>query len=300
MRSLLRMRLHQAIADWKASQDAIEVSVKITAGLEQTEQTDSVLAALTIPLKQTGKAPSLIYTSPIAYRLATQPHQVDTIAAQVVNTLLQVADGREALLQGITVQAVSGLIHFELGDRAIAAWLDQRLANTSFPQTFLPARMTEQERQAIVQSAAIFEAQYAYARCCSLLRLAHCETLIRLETVEEAPLYWQFDSTTSPHWFVADRFVLNHPADRCLILRLFEGFDCLSDPSPQRTPIAMVRSAQAVSQAFQVFHRLHPLWRQTEKESAIVIAQLGLLMVTQRILYWLLAEGLHLSPPHEL
>jgi DALR anticodon binding domain len=297
MLSLLRMRLHQAIVYWSASTGAIAVSAETTGGLEQT---NSALATLTIPLKQTGKAPSLRYTSPIAYRLATQPQQATTIAAQVVNTLLQVSDDLEALPKGITVQAVAGFIHFELGDRAIAAWLDQRLVNTPFPQTFLPAPMTERERQVIRQSAAIFEAQYAYARCCSLLRLAHRETLIRLEKLEEAPRYWQFDSTTSPHWFTADHFVLNHHADRGLLLRLFEAFDCVSDPSPQRTPIAMARSAQAVSQAFQVFHRLHPLWRQTEKESAIVIARLGLLMATQRILYWLLAEGLHLTPALEL
>ena len=297
MLSLLRMRLYHAIAHWSAGPNAIEVGVEASAELKRTS---CALAAQAIPLKQTGKATSLIYTSPIAYRLATQPHQATTIAAQVVTALRQASDDDQTLPQGITVQAVAGLIHFEVGDRAIAAWLEQCLTSMLPPQRLTLVPMVERERQILLQSAAVFEAHYAHARCCSLLRLAHHEKLIRLEKLEQAPFYWQFDSTMSPRWFIATDFVLNHHAARCLILRLFEAFDWISDPSAQRTTVAaMVRSAQTVSQAFQVFHRTHPLW-QHENESALVLAQLGLLMATQRILYRLLTDGLHLAPAVEL
>lgn len=296
MLSLLRMRLHHAVSYLRTTV-AMDASGGIKAGLRQT---DSALTALDLPLKQTGKAPALIYTSPIAYRLATQPHQVAEIAAQVAEILLKAPDGVAMLPPGLAVQAVAGLIHFEVGDQAIAAWLDQLLDNALLPQPLSLVPIAARGQEAMWQSAAIFEAQHAHARCCSLLRLAHHEKLISLERLEEPPFYWRFNSPRSPPWFRAAHFALNHHADRCLILRLFEAVDAISDPSRQRTSIAMVRSAQTVAQAFQTFHRTHPLWQQTGTDSALAIAQLGLLMATQRILYLLLAEGLHLSPTVEL
>ena len=260
----------------------------------------NVLPPQAIPLKQTGKAMSLVYTAAIAHQLATQPHHAATIAAQLVDTLLH--DDLEPLPQGVTPQATAvGLIHFEVGNRAIATWLDQLLTNTLPPQTIQLAPSTKRERQILLQSAAIFEAQYAHARCCSLLRLAHREALIQLEGLVESPIDWRFDRTVTFHWLTAaGQLTLNHAADRCLLVQLFEALDCLSDSSPHPTPRSLARSAQAVSHAFQGFHRTHPLWRQAEDISTLVTAQLGLLMATQRVLYWLLADGLGVCPAIEL
>lgn len=286
MLSLLRMSLYQALFRWSASTEAMGVSVP---------------AAQAIPLKRFGKATPLVYTCAIAHRLALQSHHAATIAAQLVDMLLQASPDGVAALPGVSVQATgAGFIRFEVGDRAVAAWLDQLLVN-ALPQRTLPsAPMAVRERQIMVHSAAIFEAQYAHARCCSLLRLAHHEGLIRLERLEEAPFYWRFSSHTPFPWLTsAAQLSLHHSADRCLLVQLFEALDRVHDPSQVRTIAALARSAQAIAQAFQTFHRVHPLWEQTEQK-LVVTAQLGLLMATQRVLFLLLADELHLCPVIEL
>ncbi|WP_181357621.1 DALR anticodon-binding domain-containing protein [Stenomitos frigidus] len=297
------MRLHLALTLWIVLTDVMATSAGKGAELKRL---DSVLGAQAIPLKRTGKAMPLIYTSAIAHRLANQmTNQNDpaaTIAAQLVDILLEALPDDLGALRGVTVQAtVAGLIHFEVGDRAITVWLDQILTNSLPSQRWPPVPMAERERQAMLESAAIFEAQYAHARCCSLLRLAHREAFINLETLEALPCDWRLNSFTPLSWLTTSaQLSLNHPADRYLLVQLVDAFDRLSDPSPQRTLASLVRSAQAVSQAFQVFHRTHPLCDHTGQEPALVTAQLGLLMATQRILYWLLADGLHLCPVSEL
>lgn len=286
MLSLLRMRLYQAVCRWSASTEARGVSVS---------------AAQAIPLKRFGKAIPLVYTCAIAHRLAFQPHHADTIAAQLVDMLLQASPGGIAVLPGVSVQATGpGFIRFEVGDRAIAAWLDQLLVN-ALPQRTLPsASMVVREQQIMLHSAAIFEAQYAHARCCSLLRLAHHEGLIRLERLEESPFYWRFSSHTPFPWLTsAAQLSLNHSADRCLLVQLVEALDRVYDLPQKRTIAALARSAHAVAQAFQTFHRVHPLWEQTE-QTLVLTAHLGLLMATQRVLFLLLADELHLRPAIEL
>jgi hypothetical protein len=280
------MSLYQALCRWSASTEAMGGSVP---------------AAQAIPLKRFGKTTPLVYTCAIAHRLALQSQHAAAIAAQLVDLLLQASPDDVAVPPGVSVQATgAGLIHFEVGDRAIAAWLDQLLVN-ALPQRTLPsAPLAVSERQTMLHSAAIFEAQYAHARCSSLLRLAHHEGLIRLERLEESPFYWRFSSPIPFPWLTsAAQLSLHHSADRYLLVQLFEALDRVDDPSQKRTIATLARSAQAVSQAFQTFHRVHPLWDQTEQKP-VLTAQLGLLMATQRVLFLLLADGLHLCPAIEL
>jgi len=295
------MRLHQAIDLWSASEAGNEPKQPLS-GWSKRENLG--LTAQAIPIKRVGTVTSITYVCAIAHRLAAKPHHAAIIAAQLVSILQRdLPSHLKPLLQEVTVHATAaGLIHFEVGDRAIAVWLDSLLNNTpkqSLPLT--PVSSTgEPERQLMLHSSAIFEVQHAHARCCSLLQLAHREALISLERLEEAPLYWYFSSPASMPWLTsADQLCCNHCADRCLLSQLLDACDHLSDPA-RRTQGSLLRSAQAVAQAFQVFHREHPLRGTTSEELRFTLVRLGLLISTQRVLYTLLWDGLGLYPAVDL
>ncbi len=252
------------------------------------------------PIKRANKAIPFVYVCAIAHRLATPSQPAALIAAQLVDTLLQPRPlPEEDFLAGIVVQATAtGWLQFELSDRAIAAWLD-RFLTKALPQQ-PSVSLTPREQHLLLPTAAVFEVQYAHARCCSLLRLAHSEGLITLDRLDVAPLGWRIVNPLSVPWLTSTaQLCLSHPADRRLLGYLVEALDCLSDESPHRTRQSL-RSAQAIAQAMQSFHRVHPLWRKTGTEPNLVVAQLGLLLATQRILFLLLANGLDLHPVEEL
>lgn len=292
------MRLRQAV-DRHLSDCQSDVA---TTSMDRvtTERSSLDQTARAIPLKRASKAIPFVYVCAIAHRLATPSQPAALIAAQLVDTLLQpLPITGEDSLSGIVVQATAtGWLQFELSDQAIAAWLDRLLAKALPQQPCAP--LTSMERQMLLPTAAVFEVQYAHARCCSLLRLAHSEGLITLDGLDVAPLVWRFANPPSVPWLTTTaQLCLNHPADRKLLGYLVEALDCLSDESSHRTQ-QRLRSAQAIAQAMQLFHRAHPLWRKTGTKPNLVVAQLGLLLATQRILYTLLANGLDLQPVVEL
>ncbi|XHX77387.1 MAG: hypothetical protein RBJ76_23555 [Stenomitos frigidus ULC029] len=295
------MRLRHAVDRHLSDcQNNVAITIVDRVTTEQGVRSSLEQIVRAIPLKRASKAIPFVYVCAIAHRLATPSQPAALIATQLVERLLQPLPlPEEAPLSGIVVQATAtGWLQFELSDRAIAAWLDRLLAN-ALPQQ-LSVSLTSQERQMLLPTAAVFEVQYAHARCCSLLRLAHSEGLITLDRLDVAPLVWRIVDPPSISWLTANaQLCLNHPADRSLLGHLIEALDCLSDESPHRTRQSL-RSAQAIAQAMQSFHRVHPLWRKTGTEPHLVVAQLGLLLATQRILSLLLANGLDLHPVEEL
>lgn len=298
MLSLLRMRLRQAVDQHLSDRQSIATTVVGRVATAPGEQSNQTVQALSI--KRARKAIPFVYVCAIAHQLATPSRPAALIATQLVDTLLQpLPIPEEDSLSGIVVQATAtGLLQFELSDRAIAAWLD-RLLTKALPQESCEP-LTSMEQQMLLPTAAIFEVQYAHARCCSLLRLAHYEGLITLDRLDAAPLVWRMISPPSIPWLISTaQLCLNYPADRQLLGHLVEASACLSDAAPRRRQQSL-RSAQAIAQALQSFHRVHPLWCKTGTEPNLVVSQLGLLLATQRILHLLLADGLDLHPVVEL
>ncbi|MBW4690779.1 MAG: hypothetical protein KME27_03330 [Lyngbya sp. HA4199-MV5] len=293
------MRLHHTIGVWKTSEAAIAVK---QAASDRNESVTESLIAHTVPIKRVGKATTLLYASAIAHQLAAPPDQAATIAAQLVDTLKQDLANHPALSeQGIAVHATAaGFIHFEVGDRAIAAWLDLLLTN-ALPQPSLPtAPVSKIERQLMLKTPALFEVQHAHARCCSLLRLAHDEAFIHLE-LAASPKNWWFVNPSPLLWLTSShQLYFQHFVDRALLTQLFDAYDQLSAPFQRQTQASVLRSAQTVAHAFQAFHRAHPLWERVQEDSAMTLARLGLLMITQRVLHLLLRDGLKTDPMVEL
>ncbi|WP_337907201.1 DALR anticodon-binding domain-containing protein [Iningainema tapete] len=201
------------------------------------------------------------------------------------------------------LQIVSpGWIHFELTHPFLAAWLQglveevgeqggrrtleqgnrgagemMNLNSPPLPDSLSPS---------LTNSQTLFTAQYAHARCCSLLRLAHQEGLIK-SRLQPIP------------WLCEEHLRFNHPASWGLISKLVEVVDL--EFSCPRSPTAWEKVTLSLAQAFLCFWDNCRIWGETRTEfPELAQSRLGLVMATQSVLSFLLEEKLGISALNEL
>lgn len=275
-------------------------------------------------LKRVKHSTQIIYSSAIAHQIAAiYDLPVEQITEQIShfvlnNTLFSSAHRdhpsflRDEMGQVALRVMPSGLIQFELEDSAIAAWLDA-LVHHEFggDEAGEGDGEGEGDRAAGTSELAIseselylkvFAVQYAHARCCSLLQLAHREGLIVLDSGKSDPSRWRFVVPQRILWLVSgDQLWLTHPSERQLICQLLNGLDEIFCLQAQRPYQNWLRLAEEISQAFQEMYRDRPLLRdQADTSSDRVWARLGLVMATQRILALVLKQILGIYAPSTL
>jgi hypothetical protein len=262
-------------------------------------------------LKRITCSTPIIYSSAIAHQLAAYTAQpaiawARELAAELPTCIAEEGFGLEPIvwlkdwLAGVRVAPTStGLLHFYLDNRAIAAWLTF-LQQPSSLQGLSNAATSRLEVH--IPPQVLFQVQYAHARCCSLLQLANREQIIELEAVQPtAAQTWQMTVPAAIPWLsAAEQFCLHHPSTWGLIGSLLDSLDTLSKRQT-RQPSRIVRQAADVSQAFETFYRNHPLLGGCPPLSLQQIHTcLGLLLATQRVLFLLLETGLGGHAPVEL
>ncbi len=270
---------------------------------------------LPLSLKRGRSRQTICYTSAIAHQLAAQiatpgPAAVFTLAQQIAqdlttycqrpNTAPSVAPQLPPLALPLPQAALpeleiyarqDGLISIEVGDRALALWLD-----TVVRPVAMAAAPSESASTTPKPPAAIswFPMPYAHARCCSLLQTARRQQRIVLTAHPADPAdpgLWQLQTPQTVPWLTAaGRLVLAHPVERQWISALFSAAEALptsaSAPPVAPTGVAIARDlALAMLQA----HRQIPLLAPSGA-LALGQARFGLLLATQRLLYrWLKA-----------
>jgi hypothetical protein len=200
-------------------------------------------------------------------------------------------------LQFTTRVEGKGWLNFELSDRFLAECL--LAMDKNICEDFLIPNLATEDSPPFVRSgwgrskpanaatnSYIWELQYAYARCCALLRLAKREGLIDLQI----PFAWQLLDANNrlllnksteiqlaiTHLAIADQF----PRDCAALNEFISSPDCL-------------KSCEALATAFlkfydtcQIFGVLRGITGDSvgDRSSEIVQARLGLIQLTQRIL----------------
>ncbi len=273
-----------------------------------------------IPLHRPKDPAGILYISALPLSMAKICHRPATdIAAELAaylqgKTSASVSDaGQPPLHAGeleIAVAAVPpGWLHFQLTEPGKANWLQfltQLPASCRTPNRVSIDRFGNEvvgqagrlplqgsQPQAPFDPASLFPVQYASARCCSLLRLAHRDGLLALaqphwHVIAPAPFPWL---DTEAH---AITLRLAHPAERRLISQLVAALDA------SETPADCLKLATAVSQAFENFYSACRIWGEVKTESPkLAQARLGLLMATLSVLRLLLYR-LGVPAPDEL
>nr|WP_298914320.1 DALR anticodon-binding domain-containing protein [uncultured Nostoc sp.] len=258
----------------------------------------------------------VLYISSVALRLSkSQNRKAMELASAIASDLSKTCG------DVFSVQIVPpGWIHFELTHSTLAAWL-QSLAVGSLEgegeQGTINAQYNSSLREAAPRRGcandaaqykcpmpnSLFAVQYAHARCCSLVLMAHREGLIKLRepVPNTSPAFWSVIFPNPLPWLNCDRTLrLNHPGERRLIAELVQVIDNIECPDVSGS-VKWEKVALNLSQAFENFWSNCRIWGEVKITSPeLAQARLGLLMATQSVLRYVLEENLGVFAPLEL
>jgi DALR anticodon binding domain len=176
----------------------------------------------------------------------------------------------------------TGWIDFYPSDRALAIWLQQLLQYIELPDV----KPVKEEI-----SPNLFVSQYAHARCCSLLRLAHREGLIQLNNL------WQWEAPHPISWCHCEKLQLVHLQEQHLIGQILAIVDELDNVSVQTS----IKLAINLGQSVLEFDRHCRIWGEVKTEMPqLSQARLGLIAIAQLLLQKLLQEKIGIWAPVEL
>lgn len=255
-----------------------------------------------IPLYQDRDTSRVLYISSVALQLSKSHNQKTMeIASGIASHLSLLCSGF------FIIQVVSpGWIHLELTDSVLADWLQSLAVNSGGNASEEQGTeiLIHKPKFKVKDPTQLFAVQYAHARCCSLVLLAHREGLIKLR--EPLPnmsdnFQWHFLSTEPIPWLQGDgKLCLNQPAESRLIAQLIQVVDDL-ECSDLGAAVNWGKAALNLSQAFEVFWSKCRIWGEVKITSPeLAQARVGLLMATQSILRLLLVEKLVAVAPVEL
>ncbi|MFP4008343.1 MAG: hypothetical protein ACLFV6_10125 [Spirulinaceae cyanobacterium] len=217
------------------------------------------------------------YRSAIALQLSGKHSEaVLEIAQSLVKMAMQQQSEWEFQVIG------GGWIEGKLCDRAFVDWLQYSLEDEPVADA-LPNRE-------IPLTAELFPIQYAHARCCSLLQMAHRSRIIELVNPDAAPPW---------HWRKPQRvfenasICLQHPVEWALLGQIWDVLDGVAI-APET---AQLKSARRLSEAWLQFERSCRIWGEVQRnQPQLAQMRLGLVAIAQKLLWRLLREHLNAIP----
>ncbi len=264
-----------------------------------------------IPVHRLPDQSQIIYRSAIAFKLSCQKpilalaHQImaclplrnetDLSQQQALKTLhlqlplLHEFSKEPELTLNFQVEVVyPGWLEFRLTNVSLAAWLQNLISANSLKLANEPAKIP----------ANCFLVQYAHARCCSILALAHQQGLIVLkdgQLLQPSPIPWLQDEQAATHQ--SRQLCLVHPAEKRLIALVLDILEEQEKLEQRRA----LKFAIALSQAWEEFSKHCRIWGEVKTQTPkLAQARLGLVAVTQGLLRSLLEDCLGVCAPVEL
>ncbi len=258
-----------------------------------------------IPLHKGRDDNRFLYTSSVSLRLSkSQNRKAMELASAIASDISGICE------DVFSIQIVPpGWIHFELTHSTLENWLQSLVVGSSGKageQGNREKRAGGDEETIDAQCPmpnSLFSVQYAHARCCSLVLLAHREGLIKLtEPVPNiSPAFWSVIVPNPMPWLNRDGTLrLNHPDERRLIGELIQVVDNIECPDVSGS-VKWEKVALNLSQAFEKFWSNCRIWGEVKITSPeLAQARIGLLMATQSVLRFVLEENLGVFAPLEL
>lgn len=254
-----------------------------------------------VPVYRLSDHTAVLYRSAIAFKIAPLWQlPVRDIANQLVASFLRSNwDSTDQIYLDFSLEVLaSGWIDFRLNDQGLATWLQHRTYAFAPPDSPLPLLKS-------VSPDNFFPLQYAHARCCSLLGLAHTQGLIELRDLNFNTVNWQLVEPNPIPWLNDNeggatgqvRLRLVHPAEQRLIAQILDVQDVMSKQSQR----SAVKLATALSKAFEKFYSSCRIWGEVKSQTPkLAQARLGLVLLTQALLRSLLEDYLGVPAPAEL
>ncbi|MEH1913718.1 DALR anticodon-binding domain-containing protein [Nostoc sp.] len=273
------------------------------------------------PLYKDRDDKRVLYTSNVSLRLSkSQNRKAMELASAIASDLSGICEGV------FNIQIVPpGWINFELTHLTLATWLQSLVVGSLGEEGEMGGREQgaggEINSKFKIQNSklknfcllpplsqspmpnSLFAVEYAHARCCSLVLLAHQEGLIKLRepVPNTSPAFWDVISPHPLPWLNCDGILrLNHPDERRLIGELIQVVDNIECPDVSSS-VKWEKVALNLSQAFEKFWSNCRIWGEVKIMSPeLAQARLGLLMATQSVLKFVLEKNLGVFAPLEL
>lgn len=280
IKQLLVRRL-QAALDLYISDCSLQTQLKsqISLHLAQEQQRVLYVCAIAFQLTQAIGLPAMEIARAIAQLVCCQTEELN-----------------------FTVQVVPpGWIHLEITEPSLATWLQNLVISPPMLQSLPQTQLSYQRER---DTSCLFAVQYAHARCCSLIQLAHREGLMVLRSADSEcrSAFWLVVTPNPIPWLnLEQKLCLCHPAERAAIAQLLAVLDDLYCHCPSHKPINWHKSALNLSQAFQTFYSHCRIWGEVKSQNLpLAQARLGLVLITQSVLRLLLENHLGIEAPVEL
>jgi arginyl-tRNA synthetase len=230
----------------------------------------------------------VVYRCTIAFQLQKQcnlpPMKLAVeLASLLSSTMLQNKSPNKPEID-VTVKVVEpGWLDFVICDRTLAAWLD------NLTESFANIACSQEKSQSQMDFNP-FPLQYAHARCCSLLRLAAEQNLIKLKSEDFGQTVWQWLEPRKIPWLTQTKQLqLVHPKEKFLLCQLIDIIDLLSGNSPEN----WYQLTRELSKALLDFEASCRIFGEVKNENpSLAQARLGLIGLTQLLLQKLLTEFL--------
>lgn len=255
----------------------------------------------TIPLHRLPDDIHIIYRSPIAFKLApvlqcpafalaNQLMAAIVLNLEPLKNLNNFPEISQTVLNFNVEVIYPGWINFGLPNQELGVWLQQLIDKPLHTNSVLKLQKRDDKvNENLTDTFSYFGVQYAHARCCSLLRMAHQQGLITLKAwegktavwqiVEPQPIPWLNDEQEAATGLVGLR--LGHPAEKRLIALVLDIVDAIDNLERQRG----LKFARALSQAFEEFYSSCRIWGEVKTQTPkLAQARLGLVAVTQGLL----------------
>lgn len=233
-----------------------------------------------IPLHRIRNNTVMGYRSAIALQLsATNPEAAIAICQSLVKIL------NETQSEWEFQPMERGWIEGQLRDRAFVDWLQYSLEDE--PVSNAPPKSETP------LTAELFPIQYAHARCCSLLQMAHRSRIIELVDPDAVPPWrWR-----KPQRVFEDYPIyLQHPAEWALLGQFWDVLDGVAI-APDTSQLKPTRR---LSEAWFQFERTCRIWGEVQRDRPqLAQMRLGLVAIAQKLLWRLLREHLDTIPRYQ-
>ncbi|TAE60801.1 MAG: anticodon-binding protein [Nostocales cyanobacterium] len=256
-----------------------------------------------VPLYQDTDVRKILYISSVALQLSGGDSSKSTSLVRDIASGLS-ADFSELFSVKVVAPA---WIHIELTDPTLAAWLNFLIDKNGYFQEFSSRNQVtninitefEPQESGLKNINSYFQIQYAHARCCSLLRLAGREGLMKI--VQEGTNNLRILSHETIPWLNCDQKLrFYQPEELCLLGLLVKTVDNLVFPDAHGM-VNWKTEALKLSAAWESFWCSCRIWGDVKNNSLeLAQARLGLLMVTQLVLKSVLENRLGVLAPMEL
>lgn len=232
----------------------------------------------------------VFYITPLALKLSKSNKIKALKVAHEVEVLLSASLG-DMFLVDVTPSA---LIHVVLSDECIATWLTNltSLGSGEQGEGDICSNLSDSwDPELLSSSPALFTAQYIYGRCCSLLRLAEQEKLIKLKEINCNSISWLNDN---------QKLRCVNQASHRLISELIQMVDWIYCDRSGKV-VNWEKAVVDLIDAFEAFWSNCRIWGEVKSISPeLARMRIGLVLATRVVLKLFLSDKLGIIAPQSM